>query len=170
MYCQNSRLHGPQPLGVNEYEFSLMNDFLFEWIQMKKMQTIICWTIKYNKIFEWIFVGWISKYKLFEWLFSWCQTDTMPQRDPQNGHFWPIWAIIEPLWMGFCQIRLKNGSDQYVESLLLLLLQTNFQSICAPSNIGHISFISHPIVFKFCTLHLLTNPNNLYDTTPCLDD
>ena len=69
----------------------------------------------------------------------------------------------------FCQIRLKNRSDQYVESLLLLLLQTNFQSICAPSNIGHISFISHPIIFKFCTLLLLTNPNKLYDTTPCLD-
>ena len=52
---------GRAAVGVNDYEFSSMNDFLFEWIQMKKMQTIICWTIKYNKNFEWIFVGWISK-------------------------------------------------------------------------------------------------------------
>ena len=46
---------GRAEVGVNDYEFSLMNDFLFEWIQMKKMQTIICWTIKYNKKIEWIF-------------------------------------------------------------------------------------------------------------------
>ena len=40
---------GRAEVGVNDYEFSLMNDFLFEWIQMKKMQTIICWMIKYDK-------------------------------------------------------------------------------------------------------------------------